>query len=66
LRTAIEIYLQALQSHLISLCASTDYFDEWSENQVRQLFRLGIDDGNDGLIGVSHFVQHLRASILRH
>ena len=61
LKTGNGVYLQALQDHIVRLYAPTGFFSAWSENRVRQLVRLGINDDNDGLIGIGHLVHHLRA-----
>lgn len=61
LRTGKGAYLQTLQDHLVRLCPHSAFFNGWGEDQARRSVRLGIDDDNDGLIGMGHFVQHLRA-----
>ncbi|KAL4721745.1 hypothetical protein ACLX1H_011239 [Fusarium chlamydosporum] len=54
-------YLRSLQDHLVRLCPYSGFFSGWEEDQVRGIVRLGVDDDDDGLIGMGHFVQHLRA-----
>ena len=55
-----KAYLEALQDHLVRFCHRSVFFRDWSEEKVRRLVRFGIDDDNDGLIGIGNFVQHLR------
>ena len=61
MKTGKGSYLQALQDHLVRFCHLSAFFGEWSESKVRGLVMFGVDDDNDGLIGMGHFVQHLRA-----
>lgn len=61
MKTGKREYLRALQDHLVRFCHYSAFFSDWSEDVVRGLVRFGIDDDNDGLIGMGHFVQHLRA-----
>ena len=61
MKTGKGSYLQALQDHLVRLCHHSAFFGDWSESKVRGLVMFGVDDDNDGLIGMGHFVQHLRA-----
>ena len=61
MKTGRGSYLQALQDHLVRFCHHSAFFGEWNESKVRGLVMFGVDDDNDGLIGMGHFVQHLRA-----
>ena len=61
MKTGKRKYLRAIQDHLVRFCHYSAFFSGWSEDKVRGLVRFGIDDDNDGLIGMGHFVQHLRA-----
>ena len=61
MKTGKGEYLRALQDHLVRFCYYSANFSDWTEDKVRGLVRLGIDDDNDGLIGIGHFVQHSRA-----
>jgi 3-dehydroquinate synthetase/threonine dehydrogenase-like Zn-dependent dehydrogenase/predicted NBD/HSP70 family sugar kinase len=61
MKTGKKEYLRTLQDHLVRLCHYSAFFSDWSEDEVRGLVRFGVDDDNDGLIGMGHFVQHLRA-----
>ena len=61
MKTGKRAYLQALQHHLVRFCDGSGFFSDWDEDKVRGLVRFGVDDDNDGLIGMGHFVQHLRA-----
>ncbi|MCJ1442734.1 MAG: hypothetical protein MMC23_003231 [Stictis urceolatum] len=56
-----KAYLQALQHHLVRFYYNSAFFGDWTEDKIRGLVRLGVHDDNDGLIGLSNFVQHLRA-----
>ena len=61
MKTGRRAYLKALQHHLVRFCYHSAFFSDWSEDKVRGLVRFGVHDDNDGLIGMGHFVQHLRA-----
>ncbi|TAQ89040.1 hypothetical protein B7494_g2630 [Chlorociboria aeruginascens] len=60
MRTGKHAYLEALQDHLVRFYHQSAFFGHWGEDKVRRLVQFGIDDDNDGLIGMGHFVQHLR------
>ncbi|KAF3911017.1 hypothetical protein AA313_de0202557 [Arthrobotrys entomopaga] len=53
------IYLKMLQQHLAHLCHGSAFFRGWSKDRVCNLVKLGVDDDNDGLIGMGYFVKHL-------
>ena len=59
MKTGKKAYLQALQNHLTRFCHNSAFFRDWSEDKVRGLVKFGVDDDNNGLIGIGHFVQHL-------
>lgn len=61
MKTGKGSYLQAIQDHLVRFCHHSAFFGDWSESKVRGLVVFGVNDDNDGLIGMGHFVQHLRA-----
>lgn len=61
MKTGKGSYLQVLQDHLVRFCHHSAFFGDWTEAEVRGLVTFGVDDDNDGLIGIGHFVQHLRA-----
>lgn len=61
MKTGKGSYLQALQDHLVRFCHHSAFFGDWTESQIRGLVMFGVDDDNDGLIGIGHVVQHLRA-----
>lgn len=61
LKIGKEAYLQALEHHLVHLCLQSAFFRGWGEDEVRRLVVFGVDDDNDCLIGMGHFVQHLRS-----
>lgn len=61
MKTAKGVYLQAVQHHLMRFCSYSAFFSGWTEDRVREMVELGVDDDNDALIGMGHFVQHLRA-----
>ena len=61
MRTGRQAYLQALQDHLVRFCHYSGFFSDWTKAEVRELVKFGIDDDNDGLIGMGYFVQHVRA-----
>ena len=61
MKTGKRKYLQALQNHLVRFCHNSGFFSNWGEDKLRGLVRFGVDDDGDGLIGIGHFVQHLRA-----
>ncbi|KAK4466441.1 hypothetical protein QBC42DRAFT_328047 [Cladorrhinum samala] len=56
-----EVYLQALRQRLVQLCHTSGFFRGWEEDKIHGLVKAGIDDDNDGLIGMGYFVQHLRS-----
>ena len=60
MKTGETAYVQALQDHLMHFYHQSAYFSDWSERKVRGLVKFGVDDDNDGLIGMGRFVQHLR------
>ena len=64
MKTGKSSYLQALQNHLVRFCHNSGYFSDWREKRVRDMVRFGVDDDNDGLIGVGHFMKHVRAQYL--
>lgn len=59
-KTGEGVYLQAVQHHLVRFCHHSAFFSDWTEEKLRGLVRLGIDDDNDGLIGIGNFVHHVR------
>lgn len=61
MKTGKGSYLQALQDHLVRFCHHSAFFGDWTESEVPGLVKFGVDDDNDGLIGIGHFVQHFRA-----
>lgn len=54
-------YFQALHDHLVHFCHYSGVFSDWREDKIRALVRFGVDDDNNGLIGIAHLMQHLRA-----
>ena len=60
IRTGRMTYLQTLRDHLVRFYHPSAYFGEWTMRDIRGLVQFGIDDDNDGLIGIGNFVQHLR------
>ncbi|KAI0448376.1 hypothetical protein F5B21DRAFT_518954 [Xylaria acuta] len=54
-------YLQALRHRLTHLCHASAFSRWWGEDRIYRLVKAGIDDDNDGLIGMGYFVQHLRS-----
>ena len=60
LKTGRLAYLQMLREHLVRFHHQSAYFGDWTERDIRELVQFGIDDDNDGLVGMGNFVRHLR------
>ncbi len=61
MKTGKRAYLKALQDHLVRFGHHSAFYSDWDEDKVRGLVKFGVDDDNDGLMGMGRFVQHLRA-----
>jgi len=58
MKTGKKEYLRTLQDHLVRFCHYSAFFSGWTEGKVRGLVKFGVDDDNDGLIGIGNFVQY--------
>ncbi|KAK0121429.1 hypothetical protein ONS95_009723 [Cadophora gregata] len=62
MKTGKEAYLLSLQDHLVRFFHPSGFFCGWKEDDVRSLVQFGVNDDNDGLIGMGNFVEHLRSN----
>ncbi|KAJ1324255.1 2-epi-5-epi-valiolone synthase [Microdochium nivale] len=60
LKTARAHLLPAVQRHLVRLCTYAAFFNGWSPERVKGLVRLGVDDDNDVLLGLGHYVHYVK------